>query len=302
MLFVHHSLSRNMSADKKRKNSATKNKEMTADTETTDKLATACNVLIDNCHDYYGSEEKMEFSMLSVEDFPSLPSTLKLPHKKGCGESADDIITKLSELINMRSDKLESMVAANTSHIAGLKEKLNSVCEDVNEVKTKVSQVESSLLKESKRIDVLESRITELERYSRRWNLKLQGVSENIDENNVRKEVIRICQNLLPEHSDRLPDVIDTVHRVGMKKVNYTRGVIIQFSSRILRAAVWVAAKNSAYLREKGLRFREDLCKTDRESVIKLWPLVDEARKARKNAYFVAGRAFVEKKEIFPSG
>ncbi len=99
----------------------------------------------------------------------------------------------------MRSDKLESMVAANTSHIAGLKEKLNSVCEDVNEVKTKVSQVESSLLKESKRIDVMESSITELERYSRRWNLKLQGVSENIDGNNVRKKVIRICQNLLPE-------------------------------------------------------------------------------------------------------
>ncbi len=99
----------------------------------------------------------------------------------------------------MRSDKLESMVAVNTSHIAGLKEKLNSVCEDVNEVKTKVSQVESSLLKESKRIDVMESSITELERYSRRWNLKLQGVSENIDGNNVRKKVIRICQNLLPE-------------------------------------------------------------------------------------------------------
>ncbi len=127
-------------------------------------------------------------------------------------------------------------------------------------------------------------------------------MSENIDENNVRKEVIRICQNLLPEYSDRLPDVIDTVHRVGMKKVNYTRGVIIQFSSRTLRAAVWAAAKNSSYLREKGLRFREDLCKTDRESRMKLWPLVDEARKAGKYAYFVAGRAFVEKKEIFPSG
>ncbi len=116
----------------------------------------------------------------------------------------------------------------------------------------------------------------------------------------MRKEVIRICQNLLPEHSDRLPDVIDTVHRVGMKKVNYTRGVIIQFSSCTHRAAVWVAAKNSTYLREKGLRFREDLCKTDRESRMKLWSLVDEARKAGKNAYFVDGLAFVEKKEIFP--
>ncbi len=117
--------------------------------------------------------------------------------------------------------------------------------------------------------------------------------------------MIRICQNLLPEHSDRLPDVIDTVHRVGMKKVNYTRGVIIQFSSRILRAAVWVAAKNSAYLREKGLRFREDLCKNrqrKRDKAVATSRRTTEARKARKNAYFVAGRAFVEKKEIFPSG
>ncbi len=147
-----------MSADKKRKNSATKKKEMTADTETTDNSATACNVLIDNCHDYYGSEEDGIFDVVSGR-FPlaSFNSSEASPaHKKGRGESADDIITKLSELINMRSDKLESMVAANTSHIAGLKEKLNSVCEDVNEVKTKVSQVESSLLKESKRIDVLE--------------------------------------------------------------------------------------------------------------------------------------------------
>lgn len=295
MLFVYHSPYRNMSADKKRKNSATKKKEMAADTETTNSAA-ACNVLIDSCHDYYGPEE-----MLSVEDFPSLPSTpLKPPPKKGRGESADDIITKLSELINMRSDKLESMVAANTSHSAGLKEKLNSVCEDVNEVKTKVSQVESSLLKESNRIGVLESRITELERYSRRWNLKLHGMPENIDEKNVRKEVIRICQKVLAEHSDRLPDVIDTVHRVGLKKVNSTRGIIIQFSSRTLRAAVWEVAKNSPFLRESGLRFREDLCKADRENRMKLWPLVDEA--AGKIAYFVAGRAFVEKKEIFPTG
>ncbi|KAL1266960.1 hypothetical protein QQF64_002635 [Cirrhinus molitorella] len=165
----------------------------------------------------------------------------------------------------MRSDKLESMVAENTSHITGLKEKLNSICEDVNEMKTKVSQIESSLLNESNRICILESRITELEGYSRHWNLKLHSVPESIDEKNVRKEMICSCQKLLPEHSDRLLDVIDTVHRVGMKKVNSNHGIIIQFSSRTLRAAVWVAAKSSAYQREKGLCFREDLCKADRE-------------------------------------
>ncbi|KAK2871448.1 hypothetical protein Q8A67_023975 [Cirrhinus molitorella] len=59
---------------------------MAADTEMTASSATACNGLIDSCHDYYGPEEKVEFSVLSVEDFPSLPSTpLKPPPKRGCG-------------------------------------------------------------------------------------------------------------------------------------------------------------------------------------------------------------------------
>ncbi len=93
--------------------------------------------------------------------------------------------------------------------------------------------------------------------------------------------------------------MIDTVHRVGMKKLNYTRGVIIQFSSRTLRAAVWAAAKKSAYLREKGLRFREDLCKTDRESKMKLWPLVDEARKVGKMPIFFSRSCFRGEKGDF---
>lgn len=86
------------------------------------------------------------------------------------------------------------------------------------------------------------------------------------------------------------------MHRVGVKKPNGTRGIILQFSSRVHRAAVWAAAKNSSYLRDNGLRFAEDLCKADRETRMKLWPIVDKARKAGKTTYFVGGRAFIEKK------
>ncbi|ROI15540.1 hypothetical protein DPX16_0772 [Anabarilius grahami] len=228
-----------MSTDKKRKNFATKKKESAADMEALASSAPAHNVLVDSCHDYYGPEEKVEFSVMSVEDFPSLPCT-------------------------------------------PLKEK------EYKRVRGNLLQTSPKMAVLSHRIIALESRITELERYSRRWNLKLHGVPENVNEKNERKEVVRICQKLLPEHADHLPDVIDTVHRVGVKKINSSRGIIIQFSSRLHRAAVWAAAKNSVYLRENGLRFREDLCKADRESRMKLWPLVDEARKAGKIAYFVA--------------
>lgn len=81
MFLVHHSLFRNMSADKKRKNSVTKKKEMAADTEMTANFsfAAACN---DSCHYYCGPEEKMEFSVLSMEDFISLPSAPLKPAPK----------------------------------------------------------------------------------------------------------------------------------------------------------------------------------------------------------------------------
>ncbi|XP_061784250.1 uncharacterized protein [Nerophis lumbriciformis] len=61
-------------------------------------------------------------------------------------------------------------------------------------------------------------RITEMERYSRRWNLRLHGVAKRVEDRDVREEVIRVCQALLPSDAERLPNVIDTVHRVGVKK------------------------------------------------------------------------------------
>lgn len=209
-----------------------------------------------------------------------------------------DIVATLSEFINARSDELKSLVQNNTVQITSLRGEVEVVCRQMSEVKGKVSQLELSLDEEKKHVNMLESRITEMERYSRRWNLKLHGVAERVEDKDVRKEVIRICQVLLPSDAERLPDVIDTVHRVGVKKSDSTRGIILQFTSRVHRAAVWAAAKNSSYLRDIGLRFAEDLCKADRETRMKLWLLVSKARKAGKAAYFVGGRAFIEKKDI----
>ncbi|KAK5614063.1 hypothetical protein CRENBAI_011781 [Crenichthys baileyi] len=152
--------------------------------------------------------------------------------------------------------------------------------------------------KEKKRFSTLDLRITDMERYSRRWNLKLHGVSERVEEKDVRREVIRICQALLPSDAERLPQVIDTMHRVGIKKTNGTRSIILQFSSRMHRAAVWAAAKN--YLQNNNLRFTEDLCKADRETRMKLWPFVDEARKAGKAAFlWVVVPSLIKRRFLF---
>lgn len=143
--------------------------------------------------------------------------------------------------------------------------------------------------------------VSDLERYGRRWNLRLYGVSE-AEKENVRAEVISVCQEVLPSEREKLPDAIDVAHRVGKLRQDNPRprGIILRFISRQHRDAIWKAAKNSVFLQSKGLRFAEDLTKEDRENRYKLWPLVKRAREEGKPAYFVGGRGFINGAEIHP--
>ncbi|KAK7918699.1 hypothetical protein WMY93_009983 [Mugilogobius chulae] len=61
------------------------------------------------------------------------------------------------------------------------------------------------------------SRLSLLESYSRRWNLILRGLEEK-DQQDVRGEAIRSSSRVLPEARDQLPDVVDTVHRLGPRR------------------------------------------------------------------------------------
>ncbi|GAA6091646.1 uncharacterized protein LOC107689943 [Tachysurus ichikawai] len=142
-------------------------------------------------------------------------------------------------------------------------------------------------------------RVSDLERYGRQWNLKLYGIPEAARKN-VLDEVIHICQEVLSQEREKLPDVIDVTHRLGTKCPNESRPrvVIIRFVVRRYREAMWKAAKNNPFLQSHHLRFTEDLSKEDRESRQKLWPLINKAREEGKSAYFVGGRAFVEGSEI----
>lgn len=97
--------------------------------------------------------------------------------------------------------------------------------------------------------------------------------------------------------------VVEAVHRLGARcPENKPRNFIIQFTSRVFKDKMWRAAKKSTFLRNKGLKFAEDLSWTNRENQMKFWPLGDEARKKGKAAHFVGVWAFANRKEIFPPG
>lgn len=103
-------------------------------------------------------------------------------------------LSSLTRLINSRSDTLKKMVSGdslvisgmkkavqeNTKHIAAIKESFDVVCVEINDMKDRVVNVESQLEKYKANAETQEKRISHLESYSRRWNLKLYGL-ENQD-------------------------------------------------------------------------------------------------------------------------
>ncbi|XP_023814979.1 uncharacterized protein LOC111948013 [Oryzias latipes] len=271
-------------------------------------------------HDYM--EAVSEPFLMEEEDFPALPCT---PTASPAGklrkvtetetEAVLSQLSSLTQLINSRSDTLEKLISGNSREISemkkavqensmqisAVKDSVDVVCTEISDMKNRVVHAEAQLEKYKTIVETQEKRISQLESYSRRWNLKLRGLAEK-ENQNVRQEVIQICQSVLPEAKDKLPDVVDTVHRLGPKRPNNNqpRGIIIQFTARIHRDAVWRAAKKSAFLKEHNLRMAEDLSAEDRERRNRLWPAVEKARRENKLAFFVGGRAFVNGKEILP--
>jgi len=253
-------------------------------------------------HDYASPASKEQVADPFATPFPVTPSKPPV-NKKGKPSNPDEqadsaVISTLSSLINSRSDVLEGMISANALKIEGLKKTVDFVCAEVQDLKNNVKDVDTRLKAQERLTDTWETRISDLERYSRRWNLRLFGVSENYKED-IRSEVIRICGETYPEAKSKYPDAVDTVHRLGRRSDNKRpRAIIIQFTSRVVRDALWRAAKKSQYLKDNGLHFAEDLTSADREKRKTLWPRVKEARDAGKTAYYVGARAFIEGVEI----
>lgn len=157
-------------------------------------------------------------------------------------------------------------------------------------------------MESQKKMEEMEQKINDAERYNRRWNLRLYGVQERFDED-IKSTIKEICREILPE-ADCISVMggIDVVHRIGkvpeQRKNVKPRPVIIRFLSRTARDLVWRNAKANEYLVRKHLRFKEDLTAADKEARIKLWPLVEKARKEGQRAYFVGNKAYVDKKEV----
>ncbi|MEQ2184069.1 hypothetical protein GOODEAATRI_004182 [Goodea atripinnis] len=168
------------------------------------------------------------------------------------------IITSIKLSINERADGLQAS-------IDDLKESVDFIHAEMKEVQGKLAETISRVGKTEEKVLHMDSKLIDLSRYKRRWDLRLSGLSEEEGED-VRNKVISICQKTAPGCKEKLPDVINTVHRLGRVTGSARpREVIIQFSMRHYRDMIWKAAKQSSFLKTHNLRFKEDFPPEDRQ-------------------------------------
>lgn len=235
--------------------------------------------------------------VLLPDSNPGTPVTKRGKIEPTLSELQDNIVRLLADKIKENTDSLASLIKINTDTIEALKESTNFLAKEVQDVKTDVSTLRQVSKDHGEKLSVMEDKLNEMERYHRRWNLRIYGIAEKEGEV-VKDRIVSICQAILPDNNEDLRFQIDVAHRIGKKEANKTRPVITRFTLRSMRDLIWKHAKDAKYLKDNKLRFGEDLTTRDKEARNKLWPMVADARAQGKKAFFVGARAIIDGKEI----
>ena len=143
--------------------------------------------------------------------------------------------------------------------------------------------------------DYVSSKLIEMERHSREYNLRLLGVKEEKNENCLELLTEQI-QKIFPEKSVvEIKHTIENAHRTGKAIPNRDRHIIAKLHSRPIRNEILRKAKISLNKENQGvIRIIEDLTKTDYELKKKANKQMNEAFKEKKKVRFWKGKLFID--------
>ncbi|CAL9682996.1 unnamed protein product [Knipowitschia caucasica] len=190
----------------------------------------------------------------------------------------DSFSETLRDQSNMFTELIQR-VEENGKAVAACLSRVDTLEKDCNDLRK-----ENATLKE---------KVLDVERYKRRWNLRLSGLKEQEGEN-IREKIEELLLKIFPQWADNIGNVVDSVHRVGRKEIGRSRQVIMQFVRRIHRDALWKSTKDSPICKERGVRFVQDFTKEDLLSREQLWPKIKLARSQGKMAFYKGHIAVID--------
>lgn len=255
-------------------------------------------------HDYAA---KMEVSNNGAKRKDPFSPVKTQPNSKKTDSASEDGLNAIMEAIKQlttqtttlanKVDGLSSQLQQNSVMLASMAKAIEFNAAEIKDCKTLLQVTEKVTATNTKDVAELKEKVLELERYKRRWNLRIRGIKEKEGEN-IREVVTGLLIKISPPWAPNINCIVDSVHRLGRREENRTRQVIIQFTQRTHRDALWRMTKDSAVCRDLGVGFMEDLCKADRETRAAAWPKVQQARAAGKRAYFRGGEAYIDGQRV----
>lgn len=181
------------------------------------------------------------------------------------GEASELLSTKISDAVSeaikgemipicATLDKLRKELASSAA-VAELQSTINWLRAEMRAKDNKILELE-------RKVSVLETSLDDLEQYTRRNSLRLQGLPELEGEETTEVALKAINENLqlTPPLSTQ---ELDRVHRVGPRDNNKPRGIIIKFATYRSRQRVY-SKKKDLFTREPNkprLFLNEDLTK-----------------------------------------
>ncbi|GAA6085600.1 uncharacterized protein LOC107686071 [Tachysurus ichikawai] len=187
-------------------------------------------------------------------------------------ETILEAILNLEKRVDEKLADLSEQAKQSSAMIASLTKAIQFNTEEVNECKKRVKDLETQNEHLRKDNCDLKERVRKQERYRMRWCLRIIGIEEKKDED-IRSHVIQLLSKIAPEMNAKMDEAVDIVHRLGRRMDNKNRNVIVLFTQR-----------------------------RDLEERRKLWPQIDQARRAGKLAFFRGPYGFIDGRRIEVDG
>ena len=220
--------------------------------------------------------------------------------------SREEVTSLLQIQREAYNDSINHLTAGFNSQFEGLKEELNAVKQDLVSTKRELDSKQTQVVELTSKIEDLETaiesyktdpvtifnRLDSLEDHSRRNNLRIDGVSENPNENweHTAVHVEKLAEKIGFDHNV----TIDRAHRVGNKdNGGRPRTIIVKF--HYFRDREFFL-RNSYKLKGTSVFVNEDLCQSSLEKRKEQLPRLQQARRDGKTAYFSHTKLIIKEK------
>ena len=131
-------------------------------------------------------------------------------------QSYDNLVDAIAKLTD-KVDSFGAQLRETATMVASVTRLVEINTADIKECRTKIQSLDQNIPKIVQENKELKERIAELERYKRRWNLKIHGIKGK-DNEQIREEVIHILSEIAPQWTSTMGTIIDSVHRLGKRE------------------------------------------------------------------------------------